>query len=86
MAGDLEPMPMSPRQSPSQLGGVVLQWVKGRRGRALAMSAVFVLFILGLAGMRHSDVSYTIFGETSTKSQYWQKEAETLTWNQKWWI
>lgn len=26
------------------------------------MSAVFVVFILGLAGMRHSGVRYTIFG------------------------
>jgi hypothetical protein len=53
---------MSPRRSPSQLVGAVLQWVKGRRGRALALSAVFVVFILGLAGMRHSEVRCPIFG------------------------
>ncbi|KAF2800158.1 hypothetical protein K505DRAFT_264383 [Melanomma pulvis-pyrius CBS 109.77] len=55
MAGDLEAMPMSPRRSPAEVGGAVLQWVRSRRGRALAMSAVFILFVLGLAGMKHSE-------------------------------
>ncbi|KAF2706456.1 hypothetical protein K504DRAFT_413426 [Pleomassaria siparia CBS 279.74] len=59
MAGGLEVMPMSPGPSPKELGNAVLLWIRSRRGRVLAMGAVFMLFVLGLMGMRHSDTIST---------------------------
>lgn len=46
---------MSPRQSPTELGGAAVQWLCTRRGRTLLLSAIFLTFILGLAGVRHSE-------------------------------
>ncbi|KAF2465535.1 uncharacterized protein BDR25DRAFT_346072 [Lindgomyces ingoldianus] len=56
MARDsMEAMPMSPRQSPAELGNAVIAWARGRRGRTLIISAVFVMVLLGLMGARHSE-------------------------------
>ncbi|KAJ8114013.1 hypothetical protein OPT61_g4002 [Boeremia exigua] len=48
-------MPTSPRQSPTELGGAAVQWLGSRRGRILLFSVVALTFILGLAGVRHSE-------------------------------
>lgn len=56
MAGDaMLPMPMSSRQTPTEIGGAAVQWLCTRRGRTLLFSIVFLTFILGLAGVRHSE-------------------------------
>ncbi|KAF1363272.1 hypothetical protein EJ07DRAFT_104601 [Lizonia empirigonia] len=47
-------MPVSPRQSPTEIRGAAAQWLCTRRGRTLLLSFVFLTFILGLAGTRHS--------------------------------
>lgn len=58
MAGDtMEIMPMSPRQSPAELGSALLAWTKSRRGRTLGIFAVSVLVLLGIMGAKHSEVS-----------------------------
>lgn len=49
------PMPMSPRQSPTEIGGAAVQWLCSRRGRTLLLSAIILTFILGLTGVRHSE-------------------------------
>ncbi|KAH6633401.1 hypothetical protein C7974DRAFT_308858 [Boeremia exigua] len=46
---------MSPRQSPAELGGAAVQWLCSRRGRTVLLSIVVLTFILGLAGVRHSE-------------------------------
>ncbi|KAJ4983921.1 hypothetical protein SVAN01_10607 [Stagonosporopsis vannaccii] len=51
----LLPMPMSPRQSPTAVGGAAVQWLCSRRGRTLLLSAMILTFILGLTGVRHSE-------------------------------
>lgn len=51
----MRPMPMSPRQSPTEIGGAAVQWLCSRRGRTLLLSVIVLTFILGLAGMRHSE-------------------------------
>lgn len=57
MAGDtLELMPMSPRQGPAQLGNAAVQWARGRRGRVLLLTAIFMVVVLGFAGARNSEV------------------------------
>lgn len=60
MAGEtMLPMPMSPRQSPAEIGSAAVQWACTRRGRTLVMTVLlFVLFIVGMTGMRHHEVGY----------------------------
>ncbi|KAF2116183.1 hypothetical protein BDV96DRAFT_573517 [Lophiotrema nucula] len=54
MAGDaLEPMPMSP-QSARGIVGAVIQWLRSRRGRVIALTAVFMLVFATATGVRHS--------------------------------
>lgn len=52
----LRPMPMSPRQSPAELGNAAVAWARSRRGRTIAISAVFVIVTLALLGASHSEV------------------------------
>ena len=61
------PMPMSPRQSPTEIGGAAVQWLHTRRGRTLLLSVVFLAFILGLASVRHSEA---ITEQYHTLSEY----------------
>lgn len=57
MAGDaMEVMPMSPRQSPAEIGNAVIAWARSRRGRTLVLSAVFMVLLVGLMGAKHSEV------------------------------
>ncbi|ORX90975.1 hypothetical protein BCR34DRAFT_581599 [Clohesyomyces aquaticus] len=63
----MEAMPMSPRQSPAELGNAVISWARGRRGRTLIISAVFVLALLGLMGARHTE---TIASSYQSLSNY----------------
>ncbi|KAF2628699.1 hypothetical protein BU25DRAFT_30730 [Macroventuria anomochaeta] len=56
MAGDaMLPMPMSPRQSPTEIGKAAVQWLCSRRGRTLLLSVFVLTFILGVVGVRHSE-------------------------------
>ncbi|KZM27756.1 hypothetical protein ST47_g1095 [Ascochyta rabiei] len=56
MAGDaMQAMPMSPRQSPTAIGGAAVQWLCSRRGRTLLLSVIVLTFVLGLAGIRHPE-------------------------------
>ena len=48
-------MLMSPRQSPTEIGGVAAQWLCSRRGRTLLLFVVVLMFILSLTGVRRSD-------------------------------
>jgi hypothetical protein len=52
----LRAMPMSPRQSPAEIRNAILNWARSRRGRTLGIVAVFFLVVIGLLGVRHSDV------------------------------
>lgn len=61
------PMPMSPRQTPTEIGGAAVQWFCSRRGRTLLFTIVFLTFILGLAGIRHSE---TITAQYHSLSEY----------------
>jgi len=64
----MEAMPMSPRGAgiPTKLMNVALLYLRSRRGRVVAISAVFMVFLLGLAGMRHSNVS--------TRTSLWRRD------------
>ncbi|PSN73665.1 hypothetical protein BS50DRAFT_583172 [Corynespora cassiicola Philippines] len=51
MAGEsLEPMSMSPRRTPAQLGNAVVLWAMSPRGRVVLGIAFFVVVMMGLAG------------------------------------
>jgi hypothetical protein len=58
MAGEtMQAMPMSPRQSPTEIGSAAVQWACTRRGRMLVLTIVFVTAILGFGGMHNREVS-----------------------------
>ncbi|KAF3051785.1 hypothetical protein E8E11_011107 [Didymella keratinophila] len=60
MAGDaMLPMPMSPRQTPTEIGGAAVQWFRSRRGRTLLFSVAFLTLILAVTGIRHSETIST---------------------------
>jgi hypothetical protein len=61
------PMPMSPRQTPTEIGGAAVQWFCSRRGRTLLFSIAFLTLILGLTGIRHSE---TITSQYYALSEY----------------
>ncbi|KAJ4361469.1 hypothetical protein N0V95_001886 [Ascochyta clinopodiicola] len=46
-------MPISPRQSPTAIGGAAVQWLCSRRGRTLLISVIVLTFVLGLAAIQH---------------------------------
>lgn len=48
-------MPMSPRQTPAEVGGAAVQWFCSRRGRTLLFSIFSLSLILALTGIRHSE-------------------------------
>jgi hypothetical protein len=52
----LRPMPMSPRQAPAEYVNAVILWVRSRRGRAIAITAVLIFVMLVLVGARNSEV------------------------------
>ncbi|KAF1930042.1 uncharacterized protein M421DRAFT_59348 [Didymella exigua CBS 183.55] len=47
---------MSARQIPIEIGSAAIQWFCSRRGRTLLFLVVFFTLILGLAGIRHSEM------------------------------
>lgn len=53
----MQAMPMSPRQSPAEIGSAAVQWACTRRGRMLVLTVVFFTIILGLGGMHNREVS-----------------------------
>lgn len=59
MAGEtMQHMPMSPRQSPTEIGSAAVQWACGRRGRTMVMAIVLFTILLGLGGLHNREVSY----------------------------
>ncbi|KAL6708971.1 hypothetical protein ACN47E_002098 [Coniothyrium glycines] len=57
MAGDsLQPMPMSPRHAPGEIGSAAVQWVCTRRGRTTVLVATLFTILLALTGLRHHEV------------------------------
>jgi hypothetical protein len=54
----MQAMPMSPRQSPKEIGSAAVQWACTRRGRMLVLTLVFFTIILGLGGLHNREVSW----------------------------
>lgn len=73
MAGEtMQAMPMSPRQSPTEIGSAAVQWVCTRRGRTFVMGIVLFMILMGLGGVQHHEVGFErsegsifIFGTSS---------------------
>jgi hypothetical protein len=57
-AETMQAMPMSPRQSPKEIGTSAVQWACTRRGRMLVLTIVFFTIILGLGGMHNREASH----------------------------
>ncbi|KAJ4371536.1 hypothetical protein N0V83_004755 [Neocucurbitaria cava] len=65
------PMPMSPRQSPAEIGSAAVQWACTRRGRTLVMTVLlFVLFIVGMTGLRHHEAISSKYHDISSHYQW----------------
>lgn len=57
MTGEsLQAMPMSPRQSPADIGVAAMQWACTRRGRTLMFSIVFLLALFGVVSVGNREV------------------------------
>ena len=57
MTGEtMQPMPMSPRQSPAKIGNAAVQWVCTRRGRTVVMAIVAFTILLTVGGIHNRDV------------------------------
>jgi hypothetical protein len=52
----MQPMPMSPRQSPLEIGNAAVQWACTRRGRMLALAIVSCVILLGLGSIHNHEV------------------------------
>ncbi|KAH7083389.1 hypothetical protein BKA63DRAFT_152117 [Paraphoma chrysanthemicola] len=71
MAGEtMQPMPMSPRQSPAEIGSAAVQWACTRRGRTLVLTVVFCVVLLGLGGVRHREAISTQYHALSSTYQW----------------
>ncbi|OAL52273.1 hypothetical protein IQ07DRAFT_678294 [Pyrenochaeta sp. DS3sAY3a] len=71
MAGDtMQPMPMSPRQSPAELGSAAVQWACSRRGRTTVMVIVLFTVLIGLTGMRNQEAISSRYYGLSTHYQW----------------
>ncbi|KAF2036741.1 hypothetical protein EK21DRAFT_51610, partial [Setomelanomma holmii] len=70
-AGDrMQPMPMSPRQSPVEIGSAAVQWACTRRGRTLGLTILFCTVLLGLGGFRHREAISSQYHTLSTTYQW----------------
>ena len=57
MVGEtMQPMPMSPRQSPAEIGSAAVQWACTRRGRTMLLTVLLFAVLVGMTGMRHHEV------------------------------
>lgn len=57
MAGEtMQSVPISPRQSPKEIGSAAVQWACGRKGRTMVMTVVLFTILLGLGGVHHREV------------------------------
>jgi len=54
----MQPMPMSPRQSPKEIGSAAVQWACTRRGRTLVLAVVAFTILLGLGGIHNREVGH----------------------------
>lgn len=54
----MQTMPMSPRQSTTEIGSAAVQWACTRRGRTFVMVVVLFTILLGLGGVHNREVSY----------------------------
>lgn len=58
MTGEaMQAMPMSPRQSPVELGNAAVQWACTRRGRTMVLAVVAFVVLLTIGGIHNREVS-----------------------------
>ncbi|KAF1845424.1 uncharacterized protein K460DRAFT_337606 [Cucurbitaria berberidis CBS 394.84] len=71
MAGDtMQSMPMSPRQSPADIGSAAVQWACTRRGRMLLLTVLFFAVLIGMTGMRNHEAISSKYHDMSSHYQW----------------
>ncbi|KAF2830764.1 hypothetical protein CC86DRAFT_464004 [Ophiobolus disseminans] len=70
MAGEMQPMPMSPRQSPKEIGNAVVQWACTRRGRTLVLAFVACVVLLGVGGIHNREAISSQYHALATNNSW----------------
>lgn len=71
MAGEMiQAMPLSLRQSPTEIGNAAVQWAYTRRGRTFIMAVVLFAILLGLGGVHNREVSRKRRNSCASGSKY----------------
>ncbi|CAO2655914.1 Nn.00g047170.m01.CDS01 [Neocucurbitaria sp. VM-36] len=71
MAGEtMQAMPMSPRQSPAEIGSAAVQWACTRRGRMMVLTMLLLVVFLGMTGMRNHKAISSKYHDISSHYQW----------------